>query len=89
VAAVTAEQVSLARDEGYRAGFALAPSSSNPYAAEHVPEWEGPRTAAERAAAERDEQRARILASVWLRGHREGRGAYAQGKGLQLPSELV
>lgn len=89
MAEVTAEQVRRVREEGYRAGYALTPANPNPYAPEHVPEWQGPRTAAARTQAERAERSARILAGVWLRGHQDGRAAYARDNDLRLPSELI
>ncbi|GAB3437445.1 hypothetical protein [Actinophytocola sediminis] len=82
MAAVTAEQVRAARDAGYAAGRSLAPPSPNPLAPEHVPAWRQPRTAAGRAAAERDRAAARILARVWRVGYQTGQAAYARERGL-------
>jgi hypothetical protein len=89
VAEVTAEQVRRVRAEGYRAGYNLAPVSPNPYAPPHVPVWKGPRTAAERAEAERAERGPRLLAAVWRRGYRDGLDAYAKQHDLPLPSDLL
>lgn len=84
---MTAEQVRTARAEGYAAGYARLPARPNPYAPEHVPAWQDRRTAAEREIAERDARPARILAQVWLNGHRDGLAAYADERGLALPSQ--
>jgi hypothetical protein len=82
VAAVTAEQVRTARADGYAAGHSLAPPSPNPYAPEHVPVWRQPRTAAARAAADRQRAAARILARVWRVGYEAGLDAYGLERGL-------
>jgi hypothetical protein len=84
VAAVTAEQVRTAQAEGYAAGHSLAPPMPNPYAPAHVPAWQQPRTAAGRAAAERQAAPTRILAHVWRVGYQAGQAAYARERGLSL-----
>ncbi|WP_424183842.1 hypothetical protein ACOBQX_17945 [Actinokineospora sp. G85] len=86
MAAVTAEQVSAARAEGYAAGYARTPSRPNPYAPAHVPAWLDRRTAAEKANAKQAEQPALILAGVWQQAHAQGLSAYARERGLALPS---
>lgn len=78
MAPVTREQVERARADGYRAGQTLQPPRPNPYAPQHVPEWEGPRTAAERVRLERDQRPARILARVWRVGYQAGQRARTQ-----------
>ena len=89
MASVTAEQVRVARAEGYAAGYAITPSQPNPYAGPHVPVWRDRRTPAEKATDEPAERAARILARVWLVGHQNRLAAYARERGLALPSQDV
>lgn len=84
MAAVTADQVRDARTAGYTAGHTHAPPSPNPYAPAHVPAWQQPRTADERAAAKQQTAAAQILARVWLVGYQTGQAAYAREHGLPV-----
>lgn len=79
MAAVTARQVTAARDAGRAAALALESPDSNPYTV-HTPEWKRPRTAAARAAL--DERQAAILARAWRLGYQAGQAAYAETRGL-------
>lgn len=83
---MTAEQVRQARAAGYTAGHTHAPPSPNPYAPEHVPAWQQPRTADERAAAEEQTAAARILARVWRVAYETGQAAYARERDLSYPT---
>jgi hypothetical protein len=78
VAAITAEQVRAARDQGYAAGYGLAPPTPNPYTPEHVPEWLGPRTPVEHVYRDNTERGQLALARVWRQGYHEGQAAYAR-----------
>ncbi|MET8846629.1 hypothetical protein [Amycolatopsis sp. NPDC004625] len=80
MAAITAEQVRAARDQGYAAGYGLAPPTPNPYTPAHEPEWRGPRTPAERARRETAERSPLVLARVWRLGYQDGQAAYARGR---------
>lgn len=84
---MTAEQVRAARAEGYAAGHGLTPSTPNPYAPEHLPAWHDRRTPAQKAADAPGERDALTLARVWLTGHAAGIAAYADERGLALPSQ--
>ncbi|WP_414936629.1 hypothetical protein [Amycolatopsis sp. cmx-11-51] len=87
MAAITAEQVRAARDQGYAAGYGLAPPTPNPYAPTHTPEWLGPRTPAERARRENAERGPLALACVWRQGYHNGQAAYAADRGLSSMSD--
>ena len=83
MAAITAEQVRAARDQGYAAGYGLAPPTPNPYTPAHVPEWLGPRTPAERAHRANAERGPLALARVWRRGYQDGQAAYARKRAAE------
>ncbi|MEV5720837.1 hypothetical protein AB0L41_43820 [Amycolatopsis mediterranei] len=78
MAAIAAEQVRAAREQGYAAGYGLAPPTPNPYTPAHVPEWLGPRTPAERAHRANVERGPLALARVWRQGYQDGQAAYAR-----------
>ncbi|MFC5120247.1 hypothetical protein ACFPN7_40470 [Amycolatopsis halotolerans] len=78
MATVTVEQVRAAREQGYAAGYGLAPPTPNPYAPRHTPEWLGPRTSAERVHQENAERRPLALARVWRLAYQNGQAAYAR-----------
>ena len=84
--AVQSWRARRARDAGYTAGHTNAPPSPNPYAPDHVPAWQQPRTAAGRAAADKQKAAALILARVWRVWYQTGQAAYAREHRLSGPS---
>jgi hypothetical protein len=84
---VTADQVRAARTDGYTAGYTYRAPQPNPYAPQHVPVWLGPRTPADRAAAQQRDRPALLLARVWRAGYRDGLAAYARARGLPRLSQ--